>query len=61
MYDYKQTLNEIHAHGRFSGTPCLDRMRALLAAVGNPQKKLKFVHPLTGEFMTLESGMDVNL
>lgn len=44
MYDYEQTLNEIHAHGRFSGTPCLDRMRALLAAVGNPQKKLKFIH-----------------
>lgn len=44
MYNYEQTLNEIHAHGRFSGTPCLDRMRALLAAVGNPQKKLKFVH-----------------
>lgn len=44
MYDYKQTLNDIHSHGRFSGTPCLDRMRALLAAVGNPQKKLKFVH-----------------
>lgn len=44
MYDYEQTLNDIHSHGRFSGTPCLDRMRALLAAVGNPQKKLKFVH-----------------
>lgn len=44
MYDYKQTLRDIHAHGRFSGTPCLGRMRALLAAVGNPQKKLKFVH-----------------
>ncbi|MGM9659604.1 MAG: RluA family pseudouridine synthase [Faecousia sp.] len=24
-------------------------------------KKLKFVHPLTGEFMTLESGMDVGM
>lgn len=44
MYDYEQTLCEIHAHGRFSGTPCLDRMRALLAAIGNPQKKLRFVH-----------------
>ncbi|MCD8355077.1 MAG: bifunctional folylpolyglutamate synthase/dihydrofolate synthase [Clostridia bacterium] len=44
MYDYKQILKDIHAHGRFSGTPCLDRMRALLAAVGNPQKMLKFVH-----------------
>ncbi len=44
MRNYKQILSEIHAHGRFSGTPCLDRMRALLAALGNPQKKLKFVH-----------------
>lgn len=44
MHEYKQTLSEIHAHGRFSGTPCLDRMRALLAALGNPQKKLKFIH-----------------
>lgn len=44
MHEYKQILSEIHAHGRFSGTPCLDRMRALLAALGNPQKKLKFVH-----------------
>ena len=44
MCDYNLTLSEIHAHGRFSGTPCLDRIRALLAALGNPQKKLKFVH-----------------
>ena len=44
MYEYKQILSEIHAHGRFSGMPCLDRMRALLAALGNPQKKLRFVH-----------------
>lgn len=42
--DYQQALTSIHAHGRFSGTPCLDRMRALLAALGNPHKKLKFVH-----------------
>ncbi len=44
MSDYEQILSAIHAHGRFSGTPCLDRIRALLAALGNPQKKLKFVH-----------------
>ena len=44
MDSYEQTLQRIHAHGRFSGTPCLDRMRALMAALGNPQKKLKFVH-----------------
>lgn len=42
--NYEQTLAEIHAHGRFSGTPCLSRIRALLAALGNPQKKLRFVH-----------------
>lgn len=44
MRDYEQTLSDIHAHGRFSGTPCLDRIRALLAALGNPQKQLRFVH-----------------
>lgn len=44
MSDYEQILSAIHAHGRFSGTPCLDRIRALLAALGNPQNKLKFVH-----------------
>lgn len=44
MDNYEQTLTRIHAHGRFSGTPCLDRMRALMAMLGNPQKKLKFVH-----------------
>lgn len=44
MVGYEQTLERIHAHGRFSGTPCLDRIRALLAILGNPQKKLKFIH-----------------
>ena len=44
MVGYEQTLECIHAHGRFSGTPCLDRIRALLAILGNPQKKLKFIH-----------------
>lgn len=44
MSEYEQILSAIHAHGRFSGTPCLDRIRALLAALGNPQKRLKFVH-----------------
>lgn len=44
MDNYEQILTRIHAHGRFSGTPCLDRMRALMATLGNPQKKLKFVH-----------------
>ena len=44
MVGYEQTLERIHAHSRFSGIPCLDRIRALLAILGNPQKKLKFIH-----------------
>lgn len=36
--------DRIHARGRFSGKPGLHRIRALCAALGNPQKKLKFVH-----------------
>ena len=34
----------IHALGRFSGAPGLHRIRALLAALGDPQKRLRFVH-----------------
>lgn len=41
---YEQTLTLIHAHGRFSGVPTLNRIRALLAALGDPQKQLRFVH-----------------
>lgn len=37
-------IDRIHAHGRFSGKPGLHRIRALCAALGNPQKGLKFVH-----------------
>ena len=37
-------VDRIHAHGRFSGKPGLHRIRALCAALGNPQKELKFVH-----------------
>lgn len=44
MNDYEHILSAIHGHGRFSGTPCLSRIRALLAALGNPQNDLKFVH-----------------
>lgn len=44
MRAYEQILSAIHAHGRFSGTPSLARIRALLAALGNPQSELKFVH-----------------
>ncbi len=34
----------IHALGRFSGAPGLHRIRALLAALGDPQRALRFVH-----------------
>lgn len=34
----------IHSLGRFSGAPGLHRIRALLAALGQPQKRLRFVH-----------------
>ena len=34
----------IHSLGRFSGAPGLHRIRALCGALGDPQKRLKFVH-----------------
>lgn len=34
----------IHSLGRFSGKPGLHRIRALCEALGNPQRKLRFVH-----------------
>ncbi len=37
-------LRYIHSLGRFSGEPGLHRIRALCAALGDPQKKLRFVH-----------------
>ncbi len=37
-------IEHIHARGRFSGKPGLHRIRALCEALGNPQKKLKFIH-----------------
>ena len=44
MCNYEQILSLIHGHGRFSGKPSLNRIRALLDALGNPQNQLKFVH-----------------
>ncbi len=38
------TVERIHARGRFSGKAGLHRIRALCDALGNPQRKLKFVH-----------------
>lgn len=37
-------VERIHARGRFSGAPGLHRIRALCAALGDPQEGLKFVH-----------------
>ncbi len=44
MNQQEQIIERIHAHGRFSGTPSLCRIRALMDALGNPQNTLKFVH-----------------
>lgn len=40
----KTAIEYIHSLGRFSGAPGLHRIRALCAALGDPQKRLKFVH-----------------
>lgn len=40
----KTAIEYIHSLGRFSGKPGLHRIRALCAALGNPQDGLKFVH-----------------
>lgn len=40
----KTAIEYIHSLGRFSGKPGLHRIRALCAALGDPQKKLRFVH-----------------
>lgn len=40
----KRPEDYIHALGRFSGAPGLHRIRALLAALGDPQRALRFVH-----------------
>lgn len=37
-------MSRIHARGRFSGRPGLHRIRALMAALGDPQKQLRFIH-----------------
>ena len=40
----KTAITYIHSLGRLSGKPGLHRIRALCAALGNPQDKLRFVH-----------------
>jgi dihydrofolate synthase/folylpolyglutamate synthase len=42
--NYQQALDYIHSTARFGDKPGLERVRALLEQMGNPQKKLKFVH-----------------
>lgn len=41
---YEQSLEYIHSLNRFGINPGLERIEALCAAVGNPEKKLKFIH-----------------
>ena len=40
----KQAIEAIHALPRLQGAPTLERMRALLAELGNPEKDLKCIH-----------------
>lgn len=40
----QQAIEGIHALPRLGGTPGLDRMRALLAELGNPEQRLQYIH-----------------
>lgn len=40
----KTAIEYIHSLGKFTGEPGLHRMKLLCDALGNPQKRLKFVH-----------------
>ncbi|NLW80018.1 MAG: bifunctional folylpolyglutamate synthase/dihydrofolate synthase [Ruminococcaceae bacterium] len=42
--DYEQALAWVHGLKRFAPAPGLERMRKLMAALGNPQGRLRFVH-----------------
>ena len=42
--DYQEALDYIHSHKRFRAKPGLERMRELLAFLGNPQEQLSCVH-----------------
>ncbi len=44
LLTYEQSINYIHSLNRFGINPGLERIEALCAAVGNPEKKLEFVH-----------------
>ncbi len=43
-HDERWALERIHSHPRFAGAASLERIRALMAALGDPQKALRFVH-----------------
>lgn len=40
----QQAIDAIHALPRLGGSASLDRMQALLAALGNPEQQLKYIH-----------------
>ena len=40
----QQAIEGIHALPRLGGAPGLDRMRALLAELGNPEQRLQYIH-----------------
>ena len=42
--NYEETLNYIHSLGNFSKPPTLDRIKAVLAKLGNPQNNFKAIH-----------------
>lgn len=42
--NYLDTLNYIHYLGNFSKEPTLDRIKAVLEILGNPQNKFKAIH-----------------
>lgn len=41
---YRENLDWIHGLGRFGSRPGLERITRLLAALGNPHRRLRFVH-----------------
>ena len=42
--NYEETLNYIHSLGNFSKPPTLERIKAVLAKLGNPQNNFKAIH-----------------
>ena len=47
MTEYEQLLNQLHARPKASAVPTLERIRRLMAGLGNPQERLRCVH-ITG-------------